>query len=139
MGQINGKDVLLKLRESGTTGSYLHLVCETSNTMDASANVTTTVTKCSTLQAVASPVYNFSVDAIVETAPSGSEVSYEQVLSWFNGNTKLDFKREYPSGGADFYQQGACYISSLSDAAPAEGYMTFKVSFAVTGTLDIIP
>ena len=84
MGPINGKDVSLKLRESGTTGSYLNLVCETSNIMDASANVTTTVTKCSTLQAVAAPVYNFSVDAIVETAPSGSEVSYEQVLSWFN-------------------------------------------------------
>jgi TP901-1 family phage major tail protein len=139
MAQINGKDVVLKLRENGTTGSYLNLVCETSNSMDATANVTTTVTKCSTLQAVAAPVYNFKVDAIVETAPGGSEVSYEQVLSWLNSNTKLDFKREYPSGGADFYQQGTCYISSLSDAAAAEGYMTFSIGFAVTGSLDIIP
>ena len=139
MGQILGKDVTMGLRENGTTGSYLSLICETNNAMDASANVTTTVTKCGTIQSVAPPVYNFSVDGITETAPSGSQVSYEQLLSWFNGNTLLDFKRENPSGGANFYQQGTCYISALSDALPAEGEMTFSVTFAVTGNLDIIP
>lgn len=140
MGQILGKDITMGLRENGTTGSYLSLVCETTNSMDASANVTAVVTKCSTLQSVAPPTYNFSVDGITETAPTGSQVSYEQLLSWFNVNTLLDFKRENPAAsGTNFYQQGTCYISALSDAAPAEGYMSFSVTFAVTGNLDIIP
>lgn len=139
MGQILGSAVKLQLRESGTTGSYLQLICETENSMDATANVTTTVTKCSTIQSVSPPVYNFNFDAVAETSPSATQVSYEQMLSWFNGNTLLDFKRESPSGGADFYQQGSCYISALSDAAPAEGAFTFSGTVAVTGTIDLIP
>ena len=139
MGQILGKDVTMGLRENGTTGSFLSLICETNNAMDASANVNTIVTKCGTIQSVSPPVYNFSVDGITETNPSASQVSYEQLLSWFNNNTLLDFKRENPSGGANFYQKGTCYISALSDALPAEGEMTFSVTFAVTGSLDIIP
>jgi hypothetical protein len=107
--------------------------------MDGSANITTTVTKCSTLQSVSAPTYNFSFDAVAESAPSGSQVSYEQMLSWFNGNTLLDIKRENPSGGANFYFQSTCYVSALSDAAPAEGYFSFSGTLAVTGTVDIIP
>lgn len=138
MASILGSSVKLQLRESGTTGSYLTLICETENSMDGTANVTTTVTKCSTVQTVSPPVYNFNFDAVADTAPTATEVSYEQMLSWFNGNTLLDFKRESPSGGANFYQQGTGYVSSLGDAAPAEGAFTFSGTFAVTGAMDII-
>lgn len=139
MAQIQGEDVVISLRESGTTGSYLTLVCETNNSMQGSANVTTVVTKCSTIQSVANPAYTFSFDALAESAPTGSQVSYEQMLSWFNGNTLLDIKRENPAGGANFYFQSTCYISELSDAAPAEGAFSFSGTLAVTGTVDIIP
>lgn len=139
MGQILGSSVKLQLRESGTTGSYLTLICETENSLDGTANVTTTVTKCSTVQTVSPPVYNFNFDAVADTAPSGTQVSYEQMLAWFNGNTLLDLKRESPTGGADFHQTITVYVSALSDAAPAEGAFTFSGTLAGTGTMDIIP
>jgi hypothetical protein len=60
------------------------------------------------------------------------------MLAWFNANTLLDFKRESPTGGADFYQQGTAYISALGDAAPAEGAFTFNGTIAVTGSIDIV-
>lgn len=139
MGQILGSTIKLQLRESGTTGAYLELICETENSLDGTSNVTTTVTKCSTVQTVSPPVYNFNFDAVADTAPSGTQVSYEQMLAWFNGNTLLDLKRESPSGGADFHQAITVYISALSDAAPAEGAFTFSGTLAGTGTMDLIP
>ena len=139
MGQILGSSVNLKFRESGTTGAYLDLICETENSMDGTANVTTTVTKCGTIQTVSPPVYNFNFDAVADTAPTATQVSYEQVKMWFNSNTLLDFKRTSPSDGSNFYEEGEGYLSALSDAAPAEGAFTFNGTFAVTGSLDLIP
>ncbi|HEX4875141.1 MAG TPA: hypothetical protein VFV31_00620 [Chitinophagaceae bacterium] len=140
MASILGSAVTLQLRESGTTGSYLTLVCETSSGMDGTASVTTTVTKCSTVQSVATPAYSFTFDGIVETAPSGSQVSYEQLLAWFGANTLLDFKRENPvASGTNFYLQGTGYLSALSEAAPAEGNVTFTGTLVATGTVDLTP
>lgn len=140
MAKIQGGDVQITLRESGTTGAYLELICETSNSMDGTANITTTPTKtCGTLQSVSTPIYNFSFDAIADSAPSGSQVSYEQMLSWFNNNTLLDIKRENPAGGANFYFQSTCYISALNDTAPSDNYFTFTGTLAVSGVVDLIP
>jgi hypothetical protein len=138
MANINGADVVLQLRENGTTGSYLSLVCETDNSMTGTTTVTTTRTKCEVLKTVSEPEYSWAFNAVVKVDPSASEVSYEQLLSWFNNGTLLDFKRENPSGGANFYQAGTVYISDLADAAPEEGFFTFSGTLQMTGALDII-
>jgi len=46
MGQIQGTSVSLQIRQNGTTGDYLNVVCETTSSLSGSASVTTAVTKC---------------------------------------------------------------------------------------------
>ena len=140
MGQIQGTDVTLQLRESGTTGAYLNVVCETNSDMKGSASVKTEVTKCSTLTSVSAPVVSFSVDGIAETAPSAGQVSIETLNTWFMNNTLLDIKYENPEGaGTDFYLQGTCYMTDFGITSPAEGSVGFSASFQMTGTIDTTP
>ena len=140
MAQIQGSSVTLQIRQNGTTGSYLNVVCETTSSMSGSASVTTEITKCSTLTSVATPTITFSVDGILETAPSAGNVSAEDMLGYFVNRTLLDIKYENPEGvGTDFYLQGAAYITEFGMTAPAEGNVSFTASLQMTGTIDVTP
>ena len=140
MAQIQGSTVTLQLRESGTTGSYLNVVCETTSSLSGTTSVSTEVTKCNTLTSVASPTITFSVEGIAETSPSAGQVSLEIMLGWFAAKTLLDIKYEDPEGdGANFYVQGSGYMTEFGITSPSEGNVSFTASFQLTGTIDVTP
>lgn len=140
MAQIQGSNVTLQLRESGTTGAYLNVVCETTSSLSGSASVSTEVTKCNTLTSVANPTVTFSVEGIAETAPTAGQVSIEQLLGWFTGKTLLDIKYEDPEGGGtNFYVQGSGYMTEFGITSPSEGNVSFTASFQLTGSIDVTP
>lgn len=140
MGQIQGSTVTLQLRESGTTGSYLNVVCETTSSLSGTTSVSTEVTKCNTLTSVASPTITFSVEGIAETSPSAGQVSLEIMLGWFAAKTLLDIKYEDPEdGGTNFYVQGSGYMTEFGITSPSEGNVSFTASFQLTGTIDVTP
>lgn len=140
MAQIQGSSVTMQLRENGTTGGYLNVVCETTSSLSGSASVSTEVTKCATLTSVASPTLTFSVEGIAETSPSAGQVSIEQLLGWFTAKTLLDIKYEDPeSSGTNFYVQGAGYMTEFGITSPSEGNVSFTASFQLTGTIDVTP
>ena len=140
MAQIQGTSVSLQLRENGTTGAYLNVVCETTSSLSGSASVTTAVTKCNTITSVSAPTVTFAVEGVAETSPTAGQVSVENMLGWFQGNTLLDIKYEDPEGGGtNFYVQGTGYMTEFGITSPAEGAVTFTASFQLTGSIDIIP
>jgi hypothetical protein len=140
MGQIQGTSVSLQIRQNGTTGDYLNVVCETTSSLSGSASVTTAVTKCNTITSVSAPTITFAVEGVAETSPSAGQVSVENMLGWFQGNTLLDIKYEDPEGGGtNFYVQGTGYMTEFGITSPAEGAVTFTASFQLTGSIDIIP
>ena len=140
MGQIQGTSVSLQLRESTSSGDYLNVVCETTSSLSGSASVTTSVTKCNTITSVSSPTVTFSVEGVAETSPTAGQVSLEQLLSWFQGNTLLAIKYEDPEGnGTNFYVQGSGYMTEFGITSPSEGAVTFTASFQLTGSIDITP
>jgi polyisoprenoid-binding protein YceI len=140
MAQIQGSTVTLQLRESGTTGSYLNVVCETTSSLSGTTSVSTEVTKCNTLTSVASPTITFSVEGIAETSPSAGQVSLEIMLGWFAAKTLLDIKYEDPEGGGtNFYVQGNGYMTEFGITSPSEGNVSFTASFQLTGTIDVTP
>jgi len=140
MGQIQGTSVSLQIRQNGTTGDYLNVVCETTSSLSGSASVTTAVTKCNTITSVSAPTITFAVEGVAETNPSAGQVSVENMLGWFQGNTLLDIKYEDPEGGGtNFYVQGTGYMTEFGITSPAEGAVTFTASFQLTGSIDIIP
>jgi hypothetical protein len=140
MGQIQGTSVSLQIRQNGTTGDYLNVVCETTSSLSGSASVTTAVTKCNTITSVSAPTITFAVEGVAETSPSAGQVSVENMLGWFQGNTLLDIKYEDPEGsGTNFYVQGTGYMTEFGITSPSEGAVTFTASFQLTGSIDIIP
>ena len=140
MAQIQGTSVSLQIRQNGTTGDYLNVVCETTSSLSGSASVTTAVTKCNTITSVSAPTITFAVEGVAETSPSAGQVSVENMLGWFQGNTLLDIKYEDPEGdGTNFYVQGTGYMTEFGITSPAEGAVTFTASFQLTGSIDIIP
>jgi hypothetical protein len=140
MGQIQGTSVSLQIKQNGTTGDYLNVVCETTSSLSGSASVTTAVTKCNTITSVSAPTITFAVEGVAETSPSAGQVSVENMLGWFQGNTLLDIKYEDPEGGGtNFYVQGTGYMTEFGITSPAEGAVTFTASFQLTGSIDIIP
>ncbi len=140
MAQIQGTSVSLQIRQNGTTGDYLNVVCETTSSLSGSASVTTAVTKCNTITSVSAPTITFAVEGVAETSPSAGQVSVENMLGWFQGNTLLDIKYEDPEGGGtNFYVQGTGYMTEFGITSPAEGAVTFTASFQLTGSIDIIP
>jgi hypothetical protein len=140
MGQIQGTSVTLQLRENSSSGDYLNVVCETTSSLSGSASVTTSVTKCNTITSVSSPTVTFAVEGVAETTPSAGQVSLEQMLSWFQGNTLLAIKYEDPEGdGSNFYVQGTGYMTEFGITSPSEGAVTFTASFQLTGSIDITP
>ena len=140
MATIQGTSVSLQLRDNGSTGSYMNVVCETTSSLSGSASVTTAVTKCNTITSVSAPTVTFSVEGIAETSPDSGQVSVNMLLSWFQANTLLDIVYEDPEGdGTNFYIQGTGYITEFGITSPAEGAVTFTASFQLTGSIDIIP
>jgi hypothetical protein len=140
MAQIAGSSVTLQIKESGSTGGYLNVVCETTSSLSGSASVSTEVTKCNTLTSVSSPTITFAVEGIAETSPSAGQVSIEQLLGWFTAKTTLDIKYEDPeSSGTNFYVQGLGFMTEFGITSPAEGNVSFTASFQLTGTIDITP
>lgn len=140
MAQIQGSSVTMQIREAGTTGGYLNVVCETTSSLSGSASVSTEVTKCNTLTSVASPTITFSVEGIAETSPSAGQVSIEQLLGWFTAKTLLDIKYEDPEDtGVNFYVQGQGYMTEFGITSPSEGNVSFTASFQLTGTIDTTP
>ena len=98
------------------------------------------ITKCNTITSVSAPTITFAVEGVAETSPSAGQVSVENMLGWFQGNTLLDIKYEDPEGGGtNFYVQGTGYMTEFGITSPAEGAVTFTESFQLTGSIDIIP
>lgn len=140
MAQIQGTSVTLQLKDNGSTGDYLNVVCETTSSFSGSASVTTAVTKCNTITSVSAPTVTFSVEGIAESNPSSGQVSVEMLLGWFQANTLLAIKYEDPEGtGTNFYVQGTGYMTEFGITSPAEGAVTFTASFQLTGSIDITP
>jgi polyisoprenoid-binding protein YceI len=140
MATIQGTSVTLQLKENGSTGDFLNVVCETTSSLSGSASVTTAVTKCNTITSVSAPTVTFSVEGIAETSPDSGQVSVNMLLSWFQANALLDIVYEDPEGdGSNFYINGTGYITEFGITSPAEGAVTFTASFQLTGSINVIP
>ena len=88
------------------------------------------------------PGFSGSANAVCETAPSGTQVSYEDALSWFTNVTAIKFRVQSPSGGTpgtDFYTNFDCYVTSLSQAFTTGEVVKFTLGWESTGTIDITP
>jgi hypothetical protein len=144
MAQIISSNQPIEIDVAGGS-SFKNLVCLQSSTVDGTADVTTEQTDCGALTSVASPVYTVSADALCETAPSVSQVSYKDLLTAFNNKTLVSVRVQNPvvtgsSLGTAYYHQFLARITSLSlSKASSAAYISFSVQLQSDGAIDITP
>jgi hypothetical protein len=141
MAKIEGKLLATEVSTDGTT--WKTLICETSSGANMERDTQEAPrTKCdaaATGKELTPQGYSwsFDFDAMVDDSPTSSQVTYGDMLGYFLNATKVHVRRQYNSSGSEFYLKGQAYLTSLSESAEVEGFITFTGTFSGTGDLDI--
>lgn len=139
MAKIQGNDVMLLLSSDGVY--YKTLICEIGHTLNKTRDTQSTATKCDGgTPATSIGAKSFTVDftAATDDNPSGSQCSFKDVDDWYEGGNLLYWKITYESG-ADIYQQGRGYITSLSIDSQVGGIHQFNGTLTGDGAIDTTP
>lgn len=141
MAQLQAKNFPPEFSSDGGT-TWKTLVCVTDWTLDGSNTINKEDTFCSQVVGVGTAGFTGSANAVCETAPSGTQVSYEDALSWFTNATAIKFRVQSPASGTpgtEFYTNFDCYVTSLSQAFTVGEVVKFSIGWESTGTIDITP
>lgn len=143
MAEVQAISVLLELSaDSGNT--WKQLICLTSAGFDAQRTSEKTETQCGTFTGISTVSWGFDFEAQVNTTPTASQLSYKDVLNYFNSGTKLLVRQQSPDDttpGADFFISGEIYITSIRNSTPMQGgkMMAFSGRLEGSGVIDIAP
>ena len=139
MAKIPGKDIVLQIStDDGTT--WKDLICEISNTANYNRETTTSpLTKCDVASAaqeltLLGYTWGFDFEALTDTAPSVSQVTYSDLLTLFVNGTAFMVKR---ASTGEFYESGEVYLTSLSSPATVDGFHSFSGTMSGSGAIDI--
>jgi hypothetical protein len=96
------------------------------------------------LTSVADATMGVDFDAICEVSPSGTQISYEDLLAAMVGKTLISVRVQNPvvsgsSAGAAYYHQFLGYVTSLTLNQSTAEFINFSGSVTSTGTVDVTP
>jgi len=143
MGQILGSTQNVEIDVAGGS-SYKNLVCLRTSSVNTTMDATTEQTNCGVLTSPSEPQMTVDFDAICETAPTVSQVSYEDLLAACKNKTLISVRVQSPaftgsSAGAVYYHQFSGYITDLTMNQSTTEFINFSGTIQSTGTLDIDP
>lgn len=136
MAAIQANEVSVQLSIDGGT-TQKTLICETRSGVSMTRDTTSTQTKCNSGVAVVgigALSWSFDFDAVVDTAPSGSQVTYNDMLGWINAGTAITATIEFTG---EFFHQGLVYVTDLSLDASVGETVKFSGTLSGSGALDI--
>ena len=124
--------------DSGTT--WLVLVCRRSNTFNHDTAINEENTDCGLVTSPGNNSFGWDFDGVVNTAPtSGSQASWKKLLTWAAAKQKLQVRQMAGTLGAEWFQGGEVYISSLRQSYATGTSVGFSGTFRGVGDLDITP
>ena len=106
MAQILGSTQNVEIDVAGGS-SYKNLVCLRTSSVNTTMDATTEQTNCGVLTSPSEPQMSLDFDAICETAPSVSQVSYEDLLTAMVSKTLISVRVQSPVFSGSSY--GAVY------------------------------
>ena len=141
MGQILGSVQNIEVDVAGGS-SYKNLVCLASSSVNTTLDTATDQTNCGTLTSVGEPAVSVDFDAVCETAPTVSQISYEDLLTASVNKTLVTVRVQNPtvvgaSIGTVYYHQFSAYVTSLTLTQATADFIKFSGSLTSTGTIDI--
>jgi hypothetical protein len=138
---IQGTEIQLFLRESGTSDAYQELVCFLSLPLALTSPVTKKKSSCGTHVATQDVEAEISGSAICNIAPGATEVSYDQMVAWQIAKTALDYKYVNKAGtinGVAYAEgdiinfTGSCKVGSSTFKADASTDESIEFDFNVS-------
>ena len=143
MAQILGSTQNVEIDVAGGS-SYKNLVCLRTSSVNTTMDATTEQTNCGVLTSPSEPQMSLDFDAICETAPSVSQVSYEDLLTAMVAKTLISVRVQSPvfsgsSYGAVYYHQFSGYITDLTMNQSTTEFINFSGTIQSTGALDVTP
>ena len=143
MAQILGSLQNIEIDVAGGT-SYKNLVCLRTSSVNTTMDATTEQTNCGVLTSPSEPQMSLDFDAICETSPSISQVSYEDLLTAMVNKTLVAVRVQNPvvsgsSAGAAYYHAFSGYITDLTMNQSTTEFVNFSGTIQSTGTLDVDP
>jgi hypothetical protein len=141
MGQILGSLQDVEIDVAGGT-SYKSLVCLRTSSVNTTMDATTEQTNCGAFTSPSAPQMSVDFDAICETAPSISQVSYEDLLTAMVNKTQISVRVQNPtvsgsSVGTVYYHQFMGYITDLTMNQSTTEFINFSGTIQSNGALDI--
>lgn len=140
--ELQGSIVTLQLSTDTTGATGLKTItCEESSDITISTNVNETKTKCGSFTAVDTPTVSINFSGVVNGAPGGTELSYNDLAGFANNKTKVYAKYQNAVSGSvgvgtAVYATGTGYVSNVQ-ATSAEGdLIKFTATFTFSGTVD---
>lgn len=140
MQTIQATSVPLWLSADGTT--YKQLVCLKQWTAPTETQTTETVTFCGIALGKGIVKFNPTFDAVCEANPSGTQVTYADLLAWQMAGLTIWFKLQFPSPGSsstNIFLSGQCSVTSLTLTGPVNDVIQFSGTLTGEGTLDTTP
>lgn len=142
MAQILGSTQNVEIDVAGGS-SYKNLVCLRTSSVNTTMDATTEQTNCGVLTSPSEPQMSLDFDAICETAPSVSQVSYEDLLTAMVSKTLITVRVQSPvfsgsSYGAVYYHQFSGYITDLTMNQSTTEFINFSGTVQSTGALDVV-
>jgi len=143
MAQIQGSTQSVDIKLPGEE-DYDSLVCLRTSSVNGTTDSTVEQTNCGTFTSIGKPNMTVDFDAICETAPTASQISYGSMLTAFTNGTEIDVRVQSPvfsgsSAGAVYYQQFKGYITSLTLNQSTTEFINFSGTVQSNGAIDIIP
>jgi hypothetical protein len=83
--------------------------------------------------------WGFDFEALTDTAPSSTQVTYADVKTLAINGTSFLVRRQYDGTGSEFYESGTGYITSLTSPATVDGFHSFSGTIKGSGAQDITP
>ena len=142
MAQILGTNQQVEIDVTNVGTTFKALVCLRNSSVDTTNDVTSEQTNCGVLSAVGEPSMALNFDAICETAPSASQISYKDLLTASVNKTLIRVKLSSPvqtgsSAGLFYHHEFSGYVTSLTMNQASGEFINFSGTVQSTGTLDI--
>lgn len=120
--------------------TYKMVVCKRGVTFNGSTPITLEATDCGPVAGIGANEWSFDIDIIANITPDiGTAESYEQLLKWWNLQTLLYVRWNYPdSTGTDFKHAGQAYITSIRGQVQQGNAMNATLTFTGSGNITTV-
>jgi len=121
------------------TPVWKEIVCGTDVSLDGSADITTTSTKCGTAKSKGSMSWSMSGSGVANHSPDSDELSADELIEIAQGTAQVLIRWQDNTTPANFYRSSTAHITAYTENAPEGGTVEFDFTAELQGNIDLTP